>query len=66
MKNKTVLVIDDSEDMLALQRLILEGAGFNVFTAQTAAAAFETLSKIVDPTLIILDQQMERRASEVQ
>ena len=59
MKNKSVLVVDDSTDMLALQKMILEGDGFEVFTAQSGTAAFEVLSQIKDPALIILDQQME-------
>ena len=59
MSKQTILVIDDSSDMLALQKTILEGDGFDVLTAQSGASAFEVLSKIADLDLILLDLQME-------
>lgn len=59
MESKSVLVIDDSKEMLDLQKIILEGDGFDVFTAQSGTAAFEMLNKMQEPNLIILDQQME-------
>ena len=59
MSKESVLVIDDSSDMLALERIILEGDGYEVFTAQSGALAIEMLEKIQEPTVVILDQQME-------
>ncbi|HVK60968.1 MAG TPA: response regulator [Bdellovibrionales bacterium] len=58
MEPKSVLLIDDSNDMLALEKMILEGAGFNVFTASSGTSGFEVLSKIAHPDLILLDQQL--------
>jgi two-component system response regulator CpxR len=59
VEKQSILVVDDSTDMLALQKTILEGAGFEVFTARSGAAAFKVLSEIEDPNLIILDLQMD-------
>lgn len=59
MTKQSILVIDDCSDMLFLQRSILEGAGYDVFTAKSGTEALEVLSKIDDPNLIILDLQME-------
>ena len=57
-RKKAVLVIDDSADMLLLDRLILEGE-FNVLTTQSGQEALSVLSKIDPPDLILLDMQME-------
>ena len=59
MTKSSILVIDDSSEMLFLQRSVLESAGYDVFTAESGAEALEILSKIDDPGLIILDLQME-------
>jgi len=56
---KSVLIIDDSLDILDLQRTVLELGGFEVFTARNGAEAFKTLSKIKMPNLILLDIQMK-------
>jgi two-component system, sensor histidine kinase and response regulator len=56
---QSILVIDDSPDMLMLQRTVLELEGFEVFTAQSGAEAFQMLSKIDEPDLILLDVQMD-------
>lgn len=56
---QSILVIDDSADMLMLQRSVLETEGYEVFTANSGARAFEVLSEIGAPELILLDVQME-------
>lgn len=53
------MVIDDSFDTLALQKLLLELEGFEVFTAQSGTEALAMLSKIDKPNLILLDMQMD-------
>lgn len=59
MQNKSILVIDDSREMLDLQKMILENDGFIVTTALGGAVALELLAHMKEPTLIILDQQMD-------
>ena len=59
MAKQSILVIDDSSEMLTLQKAILEQDGFDVFTAQGGADALNVLSQIEDPSLILLDMQME-------
>jgi CheY-like chemotaxis protein len=61
---KSILVVDDSQDMLALEKMILEGDGFEVYTAQTADAAFRILDEVREPSLIILDQQLEEMSGD--
>jgi two-component system, sensor histidine kinase and response regulator len=56
---QSILVIDDSIEMLMIQRSVLESDGFAVFTAQSGATALEVLSEIDKPDLILLDVQME-------
>jgi CheY-like chemotaxis protein len=56
---KSILVIDDSPDALLLERIVLESENFDVFTAQSGTEAFEVLSKINEPNLILLDMRME-------
>ncbi len=58
-KKKSILVIDDSSDMLNLQRTVLELEGFEVFTAQSGTEAFKVLSEVDKPALILLDVRME-------
>jgi CheY-like chemotaxis protein len=59
MKKQSILVIDDSLDMLVLQKMILERDGYKVVTANSGTEAFEVLSRIDEPDLILLDMQME-------
>lgn len=59
LPKQSVLVIDDSFDTLALQKLLLELEGFEVFTAQSGTEALAVLSKIDEPNLILLDMQMD-------
>lgn len=55
---KSILIVDDSEDILALHRLILEKEGYQVSTANGAAAAFRILAEQAPPDLILLDVEM--------
>ncbi len=55
---QSILVVDDSFDTLKLQRILLELEGYEVFTAESGAEAFEILSEIDEPNLILLDMQM--------
>lgn len=55
---QSILVVDDSIDTLALQRIVLELEGYEVFTAESGTEAFEILSGMVGPNLILLDMQM--------
>jgi len=55
----SILVIDDCTDALALQRLVLEMEGFEVFTGQSGTEALEILTQINPPDLILLDMHME-------
>jgi response regulator RpfG family c-di-GMP phosphodiesterase len=54
-----ILVIDDSPDMLHLQKTILEMEDFKVFTAQSGDEALNILSEVKKPDLILLDVQMK-------
>jgi CheY-like chemotaxis protein len=56
---KSVLVIDDSADLLSLIKTILEIDDYQIFTAQSGKEAFELLSEIDRPNLIFLDLNME-------
>ena len=56
---KTILVVDDSADLLNLNRIILEMEDYKVFTARSGSEALSALSQIELPDLILLDMQME-------
>ncbi len=58
-KKKSILVIDDSSDMLNLQKAFLEMDGFQTFTARSGEEAFKVLDKIEKPDLILLDVRMD-------
>jgi DNA-binding response OmpR family regulator len=51
---RTIAVLDDEEDILALVKLHLEGAGFRVETFPEAEAFFRSL-RVRQPDLLILD-----------
>lgn len=59
MGKQKILVIDDSSEMLALQKHILEGDNFEVITASSGKEALNVLCEIEHPDLIILDMQLE-------
>jgi CheY-like chemotaxis protein len=56
---KTVLVIDDNEDLLDLSKTMLELEDFQVFTALGGDQALALLEDIHAPDLIFLDLKME-------
>ena len=55
---KSVLVIDDKDDLLALLKTVLEMDNYEVFTARGASEAFKVLSEINKLDLIYLDVLM--------
>jgi CheY-like chemotaxis protein len=57
-RKESILVIDDSTETLALQRITLGLEGFDVFTAQSGTEALSLLSKMEKPDLILLDMQL--------
>jgi two-component system response regulator CpxR len=56
---RSILVIDDTADLLDLQKTILEMDGFEVFVAQSGSEAFNILTQINPPDLILLDVVMD-------
>lgn len=55
-----VMMIDDSLDNLALQKILLEMAGYSVVTASSGQEALQSLALMpIAPDLILLDMQME-------
>ena len=60
MNKPKILTIDDSADMLFLEKIILERNGFEVFTANSGLTALEMIPNISDLSLILVDVQMER------
>ncbi len=55
MKKQTVLVVDDSEIVLAMAREALEAGGFDVVTSLNAKGADNYIFSQDKPDLIILD-----------
>ena len=61
---KKVLVVDDNENNLMLEKDLLEVAGFEVFTAQDASSGIAIARKI-KPDIIIMDVRLpDMRGSE--
>ena len=58
-RKKRILVIDDSDDNLILNRTILEMEDYEVFTALSGSEALAFLTEIAQPDLILLDMRME-------
>jgi len=56
-KTAKVLVVDDDPDIVAILSLVLETAGHQVVTANSAQQAFERLEEFV-PDVILLDVMM--------
>lgn len=54
-----ILTIDDSPDMLYLEKIVLEREGYEVFTADSAESALQMLPNIPDLSLILCDVQMD-------
>ena len=57
MAHETVLIVDDNALNLKLARLVLEGAGFEVRTAEDTPHAREVLATF-RPRLILMDIQL--------
>ena len=55
---KTVLVVDDDEDLLDAVRMVVEEEGYRVLTARNGEEAFEVLGSGEKPCLILLDMRM--------
>ena len=55
MGNKTILVVDDSEIVLAMAKDALEEGGLKIITAPNAKAADQYIFGELKPDLIILD-----------
>ncbi len=52
--SKTILVVDDEEDVMELVRYNLEKNGYQVVTAETAEQALKKIKSIL-PNLVVLD-----------
>lgn len=55
---KTILMIDDDVDFIAINKTVLENAGFTVETAYSGEEGLEKLES-VNPALVILDVMMK-------
>ncbi len=58
-EKKSILIIDDSPEMLEIGKIVLEIDGFKVLTANGGAEALRILAETSAPDLILLDMQME-------
>ncbi len=54
---KTIMVVDDNPDIVAIVKTILEGKGYNVLSASSGAQLLNLLES-TKPDLIILDIMM--------
>lgn len=64
LRKNSILVIDDSTDMLELQKLILESEGYIVLTADNIESAMEILNEKESPDLILLDYRLNGHTGE--
>lgn len=55
-----VIVVDDEEGMRSFMALVLQKAGFDVFTAEDGAACLKLLDRVT-PRLVVLDVHMPGR-----
>ena len=55
---KTILVIEDEQDILISVAEFLKSEGYNVLSAVNGLEALEILKKSVSPNLILLDMKM--------
>ncbi len=58
LKLKTILIIEDDQDILFSLHILLEGEGYAVQTAENGAIALDFLKTHDIPDLILLDMQM--------
>lgn len=59
MSNKTILLVEDQIDFLAIQKLHLERHGYRVLAAEDGTAALNSARKH-QPNLILMDYSMPR------
>lgn len=59
MSNKTILLVEDQIDFLAIQKLHLERHGYRVLAAEDGSAALNSARKH-QPNLILMDYSMPR------
>lgn len=57
MRKEKILLVDDDEDILEMLKYLLEGAGYDIFTASNGVDGLAMAKKII-PDLIILDVMM--------
>jgi CheY-like chemotaxis protein len=58
-RNKTILLVDDDADFLAVNKMVLERAGFEVYLARNSAEAMEIAMRVV-PDAAVLDIMMDQ------
>lgn len=56
--SRTVLVVDDDQDLLDVTRFVLEGEGYGVLTARNGEEALGLLRAGPPPALVLLDLMM--------
>lgn len=61
MDNQKILIVDDDPAAVKDVRAVLDEAGYNVYSVNTAAEVFDKL-KQVNPDLIILDLVLEHES----
>jgi CheY-like chemotaxis protein len=57
-KQKSILIIDDNQDILVCDKIFLERAGYEVLTASSGEEGLAALAKDATPDLILLDMRM--------
>lgn len=55
---RTIFIVDDDNDMVELNRLILEFHGYKVVSASSGKEALHALKQIQPPDLILLDYNL--------
>lgn len=56
--SRTILVVDDDQDLLDVTRFVLEGEGYGVLTARNGEEALGLLRAGPPPALVLLDLMM--------
>lgn len=60
MPDKTILIIDDDNDLRELYKTTLKNAGFHVLTASNGVDGIERV-KVLQPNLVLLDLMMPQK-----
>lgn len=55
---KSILIIDDNQDLLVCDKIFLERAGYEVLTASSGKEGLNVLTEGAAPDLILLDMRM--------